>query len=162
MIQMKIVDINTLKLNPNNVKTHYKRSIDSLKKSILEFQQYMPIVVNKRDNIILVGNGTYQALKQLKYKTVKVIYVDLDELQASKLEILDNRTSQLSEINQQIVEKIFYELNENLIKITGYTSDEVNKIMNELTQQSLDDQTEKVNLEKITCPYCKTQFTIEN
>lgn len=160
-MKIEIVDIDKIQIDKNNVKTHYKRSIQSLKKSILEFNQYMPIIVNSKNNIILVGNGTYQALKQLKYKTVKVIFVDLDEIQANKLEILDNRCSQLSDINEEIVEKFFYQLNDNLIKITGYTSEEVNKIMNDLTQQSLDDQTQKINLEKITCPYCKTQFSLE-
>jgi len=161
MLEIFEVNIDTIYQDDKNIKTHGFKSIDSIKKSIIEFGQYMPIVVNKRTNIILVGNGTYQALKELDFKTVKIVYVDLSEEDANKLSILDNRTSELSEIDNNIVEKFFYELDDNLIKITGYTSSEVDELMNQLTPETMEDQTEKVNLNLVKCPYCKAEFSIE-
>lgn len=161
MLEIFEVEINSIKKDEKNAKTHSKKSIDSLKRSISEFGQYMPIVINKKTNIILVGNGTYQALKELDYKKVKIVYVDLDEDKANKLSVLDNRTSELSEIDEDIVEKFFYELDENLIKITGYSDSEIEEIMNKITIDNMEDQTEKVNLNMIKCPYCKTEFFVD-
>lgn len=162
MIEIFEVDVNDIFLDEKNPKTHGLKSIDAIKKSIVEFGQYMPIVVNKRTNKILVGNGTYQAIRDLDIKTVKVVFVDLDEKDANKLSVLDNRTSELSEIDENIVEKFFYDLDENLIKITGYSNSEINEIMNKLEIESMDDQTEKANLNVIKCPYCKAEFKLES
>lgn len=161
MLEIFEVEINSIYTDKKNIKTHGFKSIDSIKKSIVEFGQYMPIVVNKKTNIILVGNGTYQALKELGYKLVKIVYVDLNENDANKLSVLDNRTSELSEIDNNVVEKFFYELDDNLIKITGYSSSEVEEIMNQITTETMEDQTEKVNLNVIKCPYCKAEFFLE-
>ena len=61
------INIDLLKTDLNNVKYHNKKNIESIKKSLVEFNQYKPLVVNK-DYQILVGKGTYLAMKQLGYK----------------------------------------------------------------------------------------------
>ena len=48
-----------------------------------------------------------------------VYFVDLNEKQQKQLIVLDNRTSQLSEINNNAIQKMLYDLNKNkLLTVT--------------------------------------------
>ena len=155
------IKLNLLKTNLNNVKTHNKKNIDAIKKSLKKFGQYTPLVVNKNNFEILKGVGTYMAMKQLNYQQCQVYFVNLNENQENQLIVLDNRTSQLSQIDTQMIEKMFYDLKEEQIKITGYNQKEVDKIMNEISIKEKDDQTQKANIVKIKCPYCGKYFSEE-
>lgn len=154
------VDISILKTNLNNVKNHGKKSIDSIKKSLIQFKQYKPLIINE-DNEILIGKGTFLAMKQLKYKTAFVYRISISKQKQNQLIVLDNRTSQLSEIDNDVIQKIFFQIDNQNINLTAYTDKQVEKIMNQLHQKQQDDQTEKANIYQITCPYCKTKFSIE-
>ena len=100
-------------------------------------------------------------MKQLGYQQVQVVIKDLNEQQQKQLIVLDNRTSELSEIDENIIEKMFYDLNSEEVKLTAYSDKEVQNIMNKITIEEMDDQTEKLNDNQITCPYCKTKFTVD-
>lgn len=156
------VDIDLLKTNLNKVKHHNKKNIQSIIQSLNKFGQYSPLIVNKSNCEILKGVGTYLAMKKLKWKTCKVCFVDLDDKAQKELIILDNRTSQLSQFDNQVIEKMFYNMDKENIEFTGFNEKQVDNIMNSLSQELLQDQTEKVNLVKIKCPFCGTQFNEES
>lgn len=156
------VKIDILKTDLNNVKHHNKKNIQAIKKSLIEFGQYKPLIVDQNYQI-LVGRGTYQAMKSLKYEFVDVLVKNIDQKQKKQLIVLDNRSSELSEINKDVVQKVFYQLNQQQLELTAYSNNQVEKIMNDLKIQQMDDQTSKINSQqlKITCPYCKTSFNLE-
>lgn len=158
MIQQ--IDISLLKTNLNNVKYHNKKNIESIKKSLSEFKQYKPLIIND-DYQILVGKGTFLAMKQLKYKTVFVVKKSISKKEQQELIILDNRTSQLSEMNNDIIENVFYDLDKQKINITGYSDSQMENIMNDISKKQLDDQTDKINNFQITCPYCHNSFAVK-
>ena len=159
-MNIQSVDISILKTKLNNVKNHNKRNIDSIKKSLIEFNQYKPLIVNSNYEI-LVGKGTYLAMKQLNYKTVEVIKKELTEQQEKQLIVLDNRTSQLSDINTEMVEKILYDLDSQKINLTAYNDKQIENIMNNISNKQMDDQTEKINEGQIICPFCKNKFSLK-
>lgn len=159
---MKIqkIKISKLKTNLNSVKHHNRKNIEAIKNNIKIFNQYSPLVVNKDNFEILKGVGTYLAMKQLNMQQCFVYFVDLEQKQQNQLIVLDNRTSELSEIDNKAVEKILYDLNQNEALFTGFSEKQIQNIMNsQTTSKEKQDLTEKINLVKIKCPYCGTQFS---
>ena len=54
--------------------------MDKLKESLSKYDVVQPILVNKhegRENIIIGGNQRVKALKEMGYKTVPVVFLDL-------------------------------------------------------------------------------------
>lgn len=154
------IELNKLNTNINNVKFHNQRNIDSIKQSLKKFGQYSPLVVSKNNFQILKGAGTYKAMIELGWKQCEVCFLQLDEIQQNQLIVLDNRTSQLSELDNEMIEKILYDLDEQSIRYTGINNKQLQSIMNseDITQQ---DQTEKINLTQVKCPYCGKLFSIQ-
>ena len=155
------VDIKLLKTNLNKVKFHNKKNIQTIMNSLTKFGQYTPLVVNKSNFEILKGVGTYLAMKKLKWKKCNVYFVDLNEEQQKQLIVLDNRTSQLSQFDNEVIQKMFYDMEQSDTKFTGFNEKQIDNIMNSVSQEIVQDKTEKINLVKIKCPYCGTEFSEE-
>ena len=121
MMKIQKIKISKLKTNLNSVKHHNRKNIEAIKNNIKIFNQYSPLVVNKDNFEILKGVGTYLAMKQLNMQQCFVYFVDLEQKQQNQLIVLDNRTSELSEIDNKAVEKILYDLNQNEALFTGFS-----------------------------------------
>ena len=88
---MKLRD---LKPYPKNAKKHPQEQIKNVAESIKEFGWQQPIVVDE-NNVIIIGHCRYQAAKLLELETVPVHVAEgLDENQANKLRLLDNKTNE--------------------------------------------------------------------
>lgn len=90
---MEIVykDINELKPYKNNAKKHPQKQIDKIKKSIEEFGFNDPIGIDE-NNIIIEGNGRYEALKQLGVKEIPCIALkDMTEEQKKAYILVHNK-----------------------------------------------------------------------
>ena len=162
MNNVEKVKLSELKTQINCVKHHNKKNIQAIKNSIKRFDQYTPLVVNKKNNEILKGVGTYLAMKQLGVQQCYVYYVELNEKQQNQLIVLDNRTSELSEIDNNAVQKILYDLQKDNAIFTGFSQKQIENIMNSQTsEKEKQDLTEKINLVTIKCPYCGAQFSEE-
>lgn len=70
--------------------------LESLKESLGANGQYRPIVANRRDNRVLAGNHTWQAAKALGWPEIAVTWVDVDDEQAARIVLVDNRTNDLA------------------------------------------------------------------
>jgi ParB-like chromosome segregation protein Spo0J len=104
-----LIDIESIKLDPRNTRSHPKKSIDALKKSLQEFGQVRPIVV--KHGIVRAGNGTYQAAKEIGFKQIAVIDADnLTDAQINAYAIADNRIAELSEWNPEALKETITEL----------------------------------------------------
>lgn len=90
------IDISSLNSAPYNPRLDLKPTDPEyikLKNSIQEFGCVEPIVVNKRNNVIVGGHQRYKVLKDLGYKEVDVVYVDLDDIHEKSLNIALNKIS---------------------------------------------------------------------
>lgn len=58
--------------------------------------QYWPIVVNQRGNVVLAGNRTGAAAKELGWETIAATFVDVDEDTAARIVVMDNRAADLA------------------------------------------------------------------
>jgi hypothetical protein len=71
------------------------KTIEQLKQSITEFGFNQPLVVDKNYTII-VGHARYKAILQLGYEKVPCIVSELDEKNAKKYRIADNKIHETS------------------------------------------------------------------
>ena len=140
---MKIeeVNISTLVLDPANVRQHPDVNIESIKGSLSRFGQQKPIVVGK-GNVIVAGNGTVMAAKQLGWDTVKIVHTDLIGSEATAFAIADNRTAELAEWNDEDLAKTLAALqieDEELARITGFNDKEIAALIQGQTEIVEDD-----------------------
>jgi len=78
MIEVEITSLKTCEYNPRVISDI---NMEKLKDSITKFDIVQPLLVNSnkdRLNIIIGGNQRFEVLKSLGYKTVPVIFINLD------------------------------------------------------------------------------------
>lgn len=119
VIKMNIDDI---KSPERNVRIHSKKQIEEFKRSVSMFGQIRPIVIDET-NTILCGNGLYETLHQLDYKTVDVYKIEgLSENRKKKLMLADNKIYSLGIDDIDVFDQFIEELSGDL-DIPGYDED---------------------------------------
>lgn len=102
---MKIEYLATKDIIPyeKNAKKHPKEQIDAIVASIKEFNIKQPLVVDA-NNVLVIGHGRLQAIKKLKIAEVPVVRADdLTDEQISALRLADNKTNELGEWDNDIL-----------------------------------------------------------
>ena len=120
------VDINELISPEYNPRQITDEEMGKLKNSINEFGYIAPIIVNKHNNHIVGGNQRYEALKELGYEEIDVVYIhEKDENREKALNIALNKISgewdfvKLADIIDEL------ELNDFDIPLTGFDEQEL-------------------------------------
>lgn len=135
------VKMSELKLYPKNPR---KGNIDAVAESLKENGQFRPLVVQKSTNYILGGNHTYRAAQKLKWKTIQVVYVDVDDERAKKIVLADNRTSDLASYDSEILSEILSSLETPDVG-TGYDTADVQSILAAVVDRDTDLINEVIN-----------------
>lgn len=102
--------------------------IDAIAESLERNGQFRPIVVNKPTGEILGGNHTYAAAKRLGWKHIAATFVDVDEDQAARIVLADNRTADLGGYDDTLLLDMIKGLDGDLVG-TGYTQDDLDKML---------------------------------
>lgn len=129
-MKSKAIDLTDVILDPDNVRKHDQRSIKAIADSLREFGQRKPIVVDSTNRVI-TGNGTTQAAKELGWKQIQAVYLPEDWTveKIKAFAIADNRTSELSEWDDQLLLDQLQNLAEVEIDNVGFTQDEINDLI---------------------------------
>lgn len=98
-------------------------SVDLIKQSLKANGQYKPLVVQRGTNHVLAGNHTLAAAEGLEWETISVVYVDVDDEQALKILLADNRTSDKSRYDDSALLEALEALNGDFAG-TGWTIDD--------------------------------------
>lgn len=83
-LKIEYIPLKDLKPNEYNPKQMSGKEAEDLKKSILEFGVVDPIIANKakgREGIIIGGHQRYKIYKELGYKSVPIVYLNISDLQ---------------------------------------------------------------------------------
>ena len=88
-------EIDSLKFDPKNARKHDNKNIDAIKGSLTKFGQQKPIVIDK-NNVIVAGNGTVMAAKDLGWEHVNVVISELDSTHLKAYALADNKSSELA------------------------------------------------------------------
>lgn len=81
--------------DPANARLHNPRNLEAIKSSLRRFGQQKPIVV-RRDGMILAGNGTYAAIREMGWSEIWLRVSELESIEAAAYALADNRTAELA------------------------------------------------------------------
>jgi ParB-like chromosome segregation protein Spo0J len=95
-MKIQSVSIDSVMVDPANVRLHPQRNMETIKASLARFGQQKPLVVDG-DNIVRAGNGTLEAARALGWQDIKIIRTPLKGSEATAYAIADNRSSELAE-----------------------------------------------------------------
>lgn len=126
-MQTQRVKIETLTLDPANVRRHPAKNLDSIKASLTRFGQQRPVLVNAK-GIIIAGNGTVMAAKALGWDHINIVRTELEGSEATAYAIADNRTAELAEWDEEALAQQLAALqieDEELAKAAGFTDAEI-------------------------------------
>ncbi|MFA4972974.1 MAG: ParB N-terminal domain-containing protein [bacterium] len=98
-----LVPIDAIAVDPTNARAHPPGNISAIAGSLNRYGQRKPIVVNRRDNTIEAGNGTWDAAKLIRWTHIAVVFVDDDPHAATGYALADNRTTDLSYWDTEIL-----------------------------------------------------------
>lgn len=126
-MKTETVEISSVKPLDKNPRRHPERQLNELVKSVEQFGQYRPLVVDE-DGKILAGNGLYTALSRSGVEKVSIYRMTgLSEGQKTKLILADNRTGDLSNDDFDVVEELLRELED--YEVPGYDPDSLRDLV---------------------------------
>ncbi len=149
-LRVQSVAVKDLKPATYNPRKHSDEAMEGLKESIKRFGLVDPIVVNgasKRKNIVIGGHFRLKAAKELGYKEMPVVYINLTDIQKEKeLNIRLNKNT--GEWDWALLEKF----SEDFLSDVGFSTEELDEIFaidDEPEMFDLAKELKKLNIEKI-------------
>lgn len=127
------VDINSIKMHPDNPR---EGDVDLIAESLDENGMFTPLVVQESTGYILSGNHTWLAARQNNWTKVDIVFVDVDDEEATKILLAANKTAQAGGFNDEVLARVLK--NVKNYRGTAYDRGEVDAIM-ERARMSLSD-----------------------
>lgn len=165
-MNVESVSINSIFPYHDNCKIHTEENLKLLKRSLLMFGQYKPLLVQKSTNEILVGNGTFEALKSIGKTVVDVVFLDVDDERARLINIADNKISNLSSWNERLIHKL-ENFNLDVVKDLSFDDKFLNKFrdvkvnLNSFAKTNKSDIPKEKSPKFVCCPQCNRSFMLQ-
>lgn len=138
--EMMLRRISALKPNPRNARTHSKKQVDQIARSVDEFGFTNPILVDD-EGVLIAGHGRLEAAKRLNLDAVPVIELGgLTDHQKHRLMLADNKIAQNAGWDR---ERLSIELEELIIEgadisIIGFEPPEIDQLRLDFEHSSAD------------------------
>lgn len=115
-----------------------------LRESVKEHGQYRSVVVRRQDDgtlVVLAGNHTVEALREEGAATARAEVITCTDTQAKKINVADNRLSDVSTNDDQDLMALLAEIaaSDEGLYGTGYTEDDIAKLIHDLPDFDPDD-----------------------
>ena len=161
--------ISSLQSDHKNARRRTDRSSSLIKESISRYGAARSIVIDE-ENRVLAGNGTIEGAKAAGIKNVRIIETDGDDIIAVKrtglseedkvgLALADNRTSDLSEWDQEML----HQLSEEHDLSPWFEEDEINDLLSALSDEDIDPATtDPVESTRLADRFGITPFSVLN
>lgn len=126
--EFEMVPVATLHTHPLNPR---RGNVAVIAESVKTNGFYGACVVQQSTNFILAGNHRYLAAIQEGADEIPVLWVDVNDEEAKRIVLADNRTSDLATYDEQSLGAILAELVETELGLggTGYDSSEADEIL---------------------------------
>ena len=167
-MKTETVSIDSLHLDPANVRLHPERNLATIKASLARFGQVKPIVVDA-NSVVRAGNGTLEAAKSLGWDKIAIVRTSLKGSEATAYAITDNRSAEQAEWdNVALAESLRSLQSEDFdLDAVGFTSEEVDEVIAKLAGEivpdfqpaSIEEQGRLDEKAKVECPDCGCRFT---
>lgn len=156
-MEIREIEISKLKraeYNPRKELTPEDLEYQQLRKSIVEFGYVVPVVVNS-DMTVIGGHQGLTVLEDLGYKKIECSVQNLNKTQEKALNLALNKINGIWDNDK--LEKILAELKETDIDmdVTGFSFDEVDDILKDVTGSKEDDFDLEEELKEIEKPISK-------
>jgi site-specific DNA-methyltransferase (adenine-specific) len=134
-IQSLATPITKLKPHPQNVR---QGDIGAISISLEQHGQYRPIVVQQSTGFILAGNHTYKAAKALKWKDIAATFVDVDDEEALRILLIDNRANDLASYDDSALVEMLKALMDTELKLdgTGFDPSDLDQLLKDLEMET--------------------------
>jgi ParB-like chromosome segregation protein Spo0J len=147
------LQLSLIRPDPKNPRKHTEANLAAIRRSLADFGQYRPILVNANTNFIVAGHGLYHVMKGLGWKEADCVLLDLTDQQAAELAITDNRTGDLAEWDSaQLCRQL---MAAGSIEDFGFDADDLKNMMKKV---SSDAEPPVAEMRTIVCPKCSHQF----
>ena len=180
---LKVVSINEVLPYEKNPRKINKEGVRAVKESIEKYGYNVPIVVDSK-MVVVTGHSRLMACKELGMEKVSVIVAThLTDRQAKEFRIADNRTSELSKWDNDLLVSELRDIGLGGEMDAFFKNGELSSLMGELdkagaavdnpTQEDIDDAQEKrekaftkneeeneSNLVEVTCSCCSETFHV--
>lgn len=123
-MQIETVPLDDLATYPRNPR---KGDIPLIAESLTVNGQYKPIVVQAGTNMILAGNHTFLAARQLGWPTIDVVRLDVDDNEARRIVLTDNRTSDIATYDDEALVELLGEIED--LGGTGYSQADLDALI---------------------------------
>lgn len=129
-LHVESVPIDSIRPHPKNVRVHNEKNISIIMRSLSEFGQRIPLVLDV-DGQIIKGNGTYAAAKSLGWTTIQVVRSPLEGSRAEQFAIIDNRASDTSDFDWELLTKSIEEQAKSGldVELTGFAKYELQPLL---------------------------------
>ncbi|MCE9636448.1 MAG: ParB N-terminal domain-containing protein [Planctomycetes bacterium] len=125
------VPIASLSPDPANARTHDAKNLGAIQASLAKFGQRKPIVVQRQGMVVRAGNGTLAAAKALGWTEIAAVVVDESDIEATGYAIADNRTTDLSSFDDEVLGQLLAALDADPdfdATLTGFTAAEIERL----------------------------------
>lgn len=137
--EVETIELSRLSRHPSNPR---RGNVDLIAESLQANGQYKPLVAQRKGDgfVVLAGNHTLQAMQQLGYEAASVVVLDVDDVQAQRILLVDNRSSDDSEYDEAELTALLANLSETSDGLTGtgYTELDLSEMMDALDTGPVD------------------------
>lgn len=155
------VDLTSLVPDPDNARLHPDKNLDAIKASLSLYGQVKPLVVRRRGMVVVAGNGTLRAAREMGWTRLAAAVVDMTDVEAAGYGLADNRTAELAAWDFEVVarlEKLMAEAGQSAI---GWSQDELAALRNRgwvEPPSAFPEVDESIETEHV-CPKCGYAFS---
>jgi len=146
-LQIQWVPLESVQLNPENPRLN-EPAVEPVMRSIARFGFRVPIVVNRRTNLIEAGNTRWKAAQRMGLTEVPVIFADDDEVTALAFALADNRTAEIAQWDEPALAGLLRRLEaEDELTSSGFSDDDLGSLLARLDAQEKSGREETFNAE---------------
>lgn len=155
--------IDSLKGYDKNARLHSKDQIQEIADSIKNFGFNDPIEIGE-DDVIISGHARLAAAQKLGLTEVPVIvHKHMDDVHRKAYVLAANRIAMSSTWDSQLLSEEMLDLHQNEfdLRLTGFTGEEINEILNpEILEDGLvdEDEVEGIQEKDNKCPACGHEY----
>lgn len=151
-MKIETVPIDSIELDPANLRLHPERNVASIKGSLKRFGQQKPIVVDPR-GIVIAGNGVLEAARSLGWKVIDITRTTLKDAEAIAFSIADNRIGELSNWDEPALAGVLEALAKedgSLLEAVGYDEGELAALVDGCRGDVIEDETPPLPAEAVS------------
>jgi len=142
------VAIDSIDVHPANARRHPRRNLDAIRASLRQFGQQLPVVVNG-EGLVVAGNGTLRAARELGWRQIAAVVTDQEGLAQQALAVAMNRTAELAEWDDgrlaAELEAIVRDL--ELADATGFSERDISGLLGKLADGEAAETAETAGIE---------------